>query len=249
MEVPRPCAEAWEAMTPTAHGRHCAACQHTVTDFTHKTDAEVLALLRQAAGRRVCGRFRADQLQRPLLVPQSASRWQTRLLAASTLLGLRTLGAEATQAQAVQVQHPGPPAPVAPASINPDKVSGEASISPIRYLQISGRVLDAVTGEPLPGATVLVKDTRVGAATGADGSFEFNAPSGKGMLLISSVGFKPRVLAISAITSPIQIALQQDDTRLLGEVIIIPVPRPWYSPRTWWYTLRSVPHRVANIWR
>ncbi|QKG58368.1 hypothetical protein GKZ68_18075 [Hymenobacter sp. BRD128] len=78
VRIPQPCAESWDAMTPTATGRHCAACQKTVVDFTLKTDAEILAALRQASGQ-TCGRLRADQLARPLVPATQPNRWRSWL--------------------------------------------------------------------------------------------------------------------------------------------------------------------------
>ncbi|AYA37911.1 hypothetical protein D3Y59_13170 [Hymenobacter oligotrophus] len=246
VEVPRPCAEAWEAMTPTAHGRHCAACQHTVTDFTHKTDAEVLALLRQAAGRRVCGRFRADQLQRPLLVPKTAARWHTWLLAAGALLGLRALGAPAAQGQTAPTHLPRPgqlPAPVpVPQVIALGMVSPGAVIS----TSVTGQILDAATGEPMPGVTVLVKGTLVGVSTDMEGRFRLNVPAGARVLQISAVGYVRREVTIADVSeaAPIELKMSAD---VLGGLVY--VRQPWYAPRTWLNVLRSVPRRVANIWR
>ena len=40
-------------------------------------------------------------------------------------------------------------------------------------VEIAGVVTEAKTGDPLPGANVLVKATNVGAATGDDGRFSF----------------------------------------------------------------------------
>ncbi|UYZ58306.1 carboxypeptidase-like regulatory domain-containing protein [Hymenobacter latericus] len=246
VEVPRPCAEAWEAMTPTAHGRHCAACQHTVTDFTHKTDAEVLALLRQAAGRRVCGRFRADQLQRPLQVPRAAARWHTWLLAAGALLGLRALGAPAAQAQTAPAQHPRPSQLPAPVPVPQVIALGMVSPSAVGSTPVTGQVLDAATREPIPGATVLVKGTLVGVSTDAEGRFRLNVPTGAQVLQISSVGYVRReVTATDALgAAPIELEMS---TKTLGELVY--VRQPWYAPRTWWHVLRSVPRRVANVWR
>jgi|GEM_PF-5922451 len=82
LRVPQPCPESWAAMTPTAAGRHCAACQKTVVDFTQKTDAEILAYLAHAGRGNTCGRFRKEQLGRPLrpvLPVPPATRWQAWL--------------------------------------------------------------------------------------------------------------------------------------------------------------------------
>ena len=34
LHIPTPCQESWDAMTPTADGRHCASCNHAVIDLT-----------------------------------------------------------------------------------------------------------------------------------------------------------------------------------------------------------------------
>jgi hypothetical protein len=82
LRVSQPCHESWATMTLTTLGRHCATCQKTVVDFTHKTDAEILAYLAQAGRGNTCGRFRKEQLGRPLrpaLPVPPATRWQAWL--------------------------------------------------------------------------------------------------------------------------------------------------------------------------
>lgn len=102
LTVPTPCHENWTAMTPASQGRHCAACDKVVLDFTQKTDAEILALLKRTAA--PCGRFRADQLSRPLVpLLAPAPRWRTWLAAAATLLWLRELATQPVAAQRATV--------------------------------------------------------------------------------------------------------------------------------------------------
>ncbi|MEJ7662873.1 MAG: hypothetical protein WKG07_26620 [Hymenobacter sp.] len=66
----QPCPESWAAMTPTATGRHCAACAKTVVDFSRMSDGEILAFLARHASAhspgKLCGRVAAPQLGRPL---------------------------------------------------------------------------------------------------------------------------------------------------------------------------------------
>ena len=117
LTIPQPCSESWAAMTPTAAGRHCAACEKTVIDFTQKTDADILAYLAQAAGARTCGRFAAGQLDRPLqrAVPAApTARWRTWLAAAVALWAVReTVGTEGQAQVNMEMQRraekPAPP--------------------------------------------------------------------------------------------------------------------------------------------
>ena len=91
---PAPCHESWDAMTPTAMGRHCAACHTQVVDFTRMTDGEVVAFMRQTTPGRRCGRFREDQVGRSLLAAAPPvtgwRRWAgAAVLVVGSVFGLR----------------------------------------------------------------------------------------------------------------------------------------------------------------
>ncbi|MBN3521862.1 TonB-dependent receptor [Algoriphagus lutimaris] len=62
------------------------------------------------------------------------------------------------------------------------------SVSAFAQITISGTVTDDI-GEPLPGATVLVKGTTTGVVTDFDGKYNINAPSGDAYLVFSFIGF------------------------------------------------------------
>ncbi len=70
---------------------------------------------------------------------------------------------------------------------------GTAQISEnddVLYGEIAGRVLDAVTHEPLPFVNVFLDSTRLGAATANDGSFLLRrVPPGKYRLHLSRLGY------------------------------------------------------------
>jgi TonB-linked SusC/RagA family outer membrane protein len=61
---------------------------------------------------------------------------------------------------------------------------------------ITGRVTDE-TGQGVPRASVLVKGTRIGTTTDADGNFTLNTPSGARTLVISSVNMANQEVAIT----------------------------------------------------
>lgn len=106
LSLPTPCHESWDAMTPTAVGRHCAACQKVVIDFTRQTDAELLAYFQRASPGQTCGRFLPAQLERPLAARLTApQRWQ---------LWLAGLLAAALTTQSCQTPTTGEVRPVAP---------------------------------------------------------------------------------------------------------------------------------------
>ena len=61
--------------------------------------------------------------------------------------------------------------------------------------KIAGKVVDAKTGEPLPGANVIVEGTTLGAATGANGEyFIINVPVGTYTLRATMIGYQAQVV-------------------------------------------------------
>jgi TonB-linked SusC/RagA family outer membrane protein len=62
----------------------------------------------------------------------------------------------------------------------------------IAYAQkaVTGKVINKTDNQPVPGATVQVKGTKVLAQSGADGTFTINLPNASGTLVITAVGFQ-----------------------------------------------------------
>ncbi|MDX2415462.1 MAG: carboxypeptidase-like regulatory domain-containing protein, partial [Bacteroidales bacterium] len=84
---------------------------------------------------------------------------------------------------------------------------------------INGVVKDGITGEPIPGATVMVKGTTNGVATDLDGKYVLNVQSTNGILHISFVGYEPMEIGINGRTV-IDVSLNVTLTEL-DEVVVI----------------------------
>lgn len=82
---------------------------------------------------------------------------------------------------------------------------------------LTGTVFDEV-GEPVIGASVLLKGTTVGTVTGLDGDFSLSVPE-DGILIISYIGYQSQEIPVSA-RKNISIVLQED-TELLDEVVVV----------------------------
>lgn len=252
LSIPQPCSESWATMTPTAQGRHCAACQKAVVDFTHKTDAEILAVLASAAAGRTCGRFAAGQLGRPLQRAAPAApgpaRWRAWLAAAAAVWGLREGSGMETKAQAPatewRARYWGGPVPAAPPA-----GAKEVAMDP-KPLVLKGVVRDSTTHEGLPGVSVILRSSTVEVATAADGTFELRVPdeyrpAGQIGLQVRYLGYvsQERIVATSS-AQPLAFRLQPDVKGMLGgEVVVVAggvvamaVPHPWpWHPRSFYY--------------
>ena len=239
LTIPQPCSESWAAMTPTAAGRHCAACQKTVVDFTQLTDAEILAHLARAGRGETCGRFRAGQLARSLQPPTLArpARWRTWLAAAVAVWGLREAAGVAAKAQAPTEQRSPEATPQYLRAERMPDYEGQ----PAGQVVLRGVVHDIQTNDFLPGVRVFIKNTLVGTNTDGDGQFVLNIPSLYASaetieLQFTYMGYVTEELRVSLPAQPklLQIALDVDTKGGL-QVSVIP-PAPWHPRRFYYWT-------------
>ncbi len=90
-----------------------------------------------------------------------------------------------------------------------------------RYaIQVSGKVTDA-SGQPLPGVSVVLKGTTVGATTGVDGNYNLTIPDGQTnmTLVFSYIGFVKQEVSVGN-RSVIDVQLQTD-AKALEEVVVV----------------------------
>ncbi|KAA2240939.1 TonB-dependent receptor [Chitinophaga agrisoli] len=80
-----------------------------------------------------------------------------------------------------------------------------------------GTVTDS-SGAPIPGASVILKNTTRGAITGQDGSFTLQAPQGS-TIVITNVGFETRELVLSG-ASALHVRLNQLASSLTDIVVV-----------------------------
>jgi hypothetical protein len=82
---------------------------------------------------------------------------------------------------------------------------------------VSGIVTDGY-GDPLTGASVLIKGSTIGTATDLEGKYSLAIPAGGGDLQISYLGYVTKTLPINS--SNINIRLEEDK-RMLEEVVVV----------------------------
>ena len=82
---------------------------------------------------------------------------------------------------------------------------------------INGNVTDAITGEVLPGVSIMVKNTTRGTSTDFDGNFTIAVKKGE-ILKFSFIGFKTKEIVFKN-QSFLKAVLEEDNAQL-DEVII-----------------------------
>jgi TonB-linked SusC/RagA family outer membrane protein len=84
--------------------------------------------------------------------------------------------------------------------------------------KVTGKVLSAADGQGLPGASVMVKGTKVGVATGAGGEFTIAVKGANDVLLVTSVGFQNQEVRVGS-QSNITVRLSEDVANLTEVVV------------------------------
>jgi len=83
--------------------------------------------------------------------------------------------------------------------------------------QVTGTVTDS-TGAPVANASVLVKNTKIGTQTAANGTFSLTVPASATTLTISSVGYDAQDVPIG--NGPITVSLQANSTSLAAVTVV-----------------------------
>jgi len=84
---------------------------------------------------------------------------------------------------------------------------------------LHGTITDQQTGIPLPGVTVQVKGTSIGAVTDFDGNYEIDVPEGGDILVISYMGYLTREIVIG-VRATIDIQMEED-LQALSEIVVV----------------------------
>jgi TonB-linked SusC/RagA family outer membrane protein len=102
---------------------------------------------------------------------------------------------------------------VADAGARTTKTSGNKVIA----MTVKGKIT-AENGDPLVGASVVVKGTTNGAITDLDGNYSLSVPDGKAILVISFVGYDSKEVAVNG-QSEVNISLKEGGA--LSEVVVV----------------------------
>jgi TonB-linked SusC/RagA family outer membrane protein len=85
------------------------------------------------------------------------------------------------------------------------------------FINIKGKVLDK-DGNPLPGASILVKGSGKGTSSGPSGEFAIDAKAGD-ILLVKFLGYVSKEISVTAVTSTLNIVLEAE-LQDLSEVVV-----------------------------
>lgn len=210
--IPTPCHENWDNMTAATKGRFCACCSKQVVDFSFMTDQQVLNYFKKSTGK-VCGRFADDQLQRPMIL---ASEQKKKSLWLAVMMPLLLLFGKVNAQKKKITQTLGTPAiiikdtvPVLMGKIAYRSEPDTVKIKSTDELIIKGTIRDEETGEPVPFASVFIKNSKKGIAADGEGNFTLFVKDNLEIpiLILASVGYETKEISLTNASNQIQIVI------------------------------------------
>jgi TonB-linked SusC/RagA family outer membrane protein len=100
-----------------------------------------------------------------------------------------------------------------------DKIIVIAPAESLQKENVTGKVVDATTGEPLPGVNVVVEGTTLGVITDLDGKYSIAVDKANSVLIFSYVGYIAEKVSVQGSTT-VDVKLVQD-VKNLEEVVVI----------------------------
>ncbi|MES2330896.1 MAG: T9SS type A sorting domain-containing protein [Bacteroidota bacterium] len=244
LQIPKPCHENWDAMTPVDKGRFCASCSKEVVDFSLLSDVEVLNFFKRSTGN-TCGRFNVAQLERPLQETKIEKKkgWKWAMASITSLIMVSKSQAqkkgECTELIGkVRVEQPKKPEikkhPVAKRIVGDTIVLPTIQLQPQwlgevvitasgRKIKLEGMVVNE-KNEPLPGATIHSGNDAVIGYADQKGHFEIttSAKGDKLPITFRSIGYIDDHSVIDLIEDEVELKVfMKPKVNILPEVSVI----------------------------
>ena len=219
LQIPEPCHENWDKMTPGDNGRFCDSCQKTVHDFTGMSDAQLIAFFKKPSTGSVCGRFYNDQLERDFEIPRKRLPWVKYLFQFAIPIFLTGLKSYSQGKPMIKEKND--------SSICTNIISGDIDMTerivvPVLKNEIFGKVVDE-NGKGISYATVISKETGNGTACDSAGNFYLRIPSKQApvSLVASCVGYETAELFVNDRSSQSQSIILKAESTTNSEVVIV----------------------------
>ena len=212
--IPKPCHEDWNKMTPIQQGKFCASCNKQVVDFSLMSDNQILNFLSNQS-EKLCGRFDAEQLQRPLVETKIKKKKSWWLALTMPLLFLfDRSNAQKNIPEQIDTA-------ISPTVKRQPEIMGKLVYHPLKQITVSGKVVDE-NNEPLAYVSVIQKGFVEGTTTDSLGNFSINISSYEDSITLAAsyIGYETIERTIQSSEKNINITMKLQPAAL-GEIVVV----------------------------
>jgi hypothetical protein len=229
LKIENPCEQSWEKMLTTNGGKFCESCSKNVIDFTTMSDREIIQHLSITSGK-LCGRLSDDQLNRVIKDNYTATTSSLFSKVAASFLFF-SMAQHTTAFASAKTK----PANEFRLPLTGEETEQKQIIEGDSTIAVRGTVLDSLTKETIPGASISISQPgfSITTSTNINGEFELKLPSElkNVVLTIKAVAYNTKEYTID-VTKPQELTCLiklNSDLISVGRVGGIS-----YRPPKWW---------------
>lgn len=230
ISIQKPCSEKFNNFSKTQLGGFCKSCSKEVIDFTKKSDKEILTYF-TSKKENTCGHFLKNQLK-PYYEPRNKKELKKHsLFSAFSFAFLSIFSSNAIIAQKNNTNT---------VVTEPIKKSAKKQL-PINAI-VKGVVYSSTDNFPLPGVSVVLKNSIIGTATDFDGVFALANIKEGDVLSFYYLGYKSQEITIEKKQNNLKIVLEEDSNYLDGLVTVGEVETnvTYKTKRSFWQRLKAI---------
>ncbi|SOD14340.1 carboxypeptidase-like regulatory domain-containing protein [Pedobacter xixiisoli] len=225
LDIPKPCAQRWEQMSPTADGKFCSHCSTEVIDFTQMTTAQLQSYFKTHT-QNVCGRidtFQLHQLNNPPAPYPHQTRFSLNLAMASVMALLLSTKTNAQQLVAKpQTAHQ-------VAKCTQKTVAQIKATAAEGTFLIKGIVKSLDDGLPLAGADIKVQELNQSAIADPNGLFKLNVKGSAQQeltLVVSYLGHASAQVKVKLVQKPEILTVSLASEHIMLGKVVVTAPKP-----------------------
>jgi hypothetical protein len=217
IQIPKPCNENWNEMTPTQKGMFCSNCKKEVINYEHYSNFQLAKTISNSEG--ICGRFTIEQLDFELETNKNNYFQRIGLAFGISSLLLSTPIFSQTQKPKVEINDK-----KETELTKVDTLNGTIEFSGIIYEKTRNaqQKFDSI---PLPGVMIVQKGTKNGVQTNINGEYKIRIPvndfENNVILVCSYIGMPNKEIKLIPTIRNVDIEMPKSIRIIVGEVIVV----------------------------
>jgi hypothetical protein len=217
IQIPKPCHENWNEMTPTQKGMFCSNCNKEVINYEHYSNFQLTKTISNSDA--ICGRFTIEQLDFEIETNKNNYFQRIGLAFGISSLLLSTPIFSQTQKPKVEVNDK-----KEKELTKADTLNGAIEFSGTIYEKTlnAQQKFDSI---PIPGVIVIQKNTKNGVQTNIDGEFKISIPvndfENNVILVCSYIGMPNKEIKLIPTIRNVNIEMPKTIRIIMGEVIVV----------------------------
>ncbi len=230
ISIQKPCHEDFNNFEKTKSGGFCNSCSKEVIDFTTMSNKEIVVYF-TTTNKNTCGRFYKDQLKDYHHHRNKKKLKKHSFISAISFSLISLFSGASLTAQEKKSD-----------TISTIPLNKSKKILRLNSHTLKGVVLSGFDNYPLPGVSVVLKNSIVGTDSDFDGNFKLKNIKEGDIISVYSIGFKTQEIVVQKNQTFLKVVMQED-TSILGGLVVageVDVKATYKTKRSFWQRIKSI---------